>query len=139
MRLVKSKEGLIPYTDDDKIDYDRLSVGDIVKCSIIDPRNAKHHRKFFALIKVVYENLPEEFDRHFPTKDDLRYELIRRAGFYKEYKDLKGNTQYRPDSIAWDSMGQKKFEELYDKVLDVVVKWFLWDKETLEDEIMHFA
>ncbi len=27
MRLVKSKEGLIPYTDDDKVDYDRLSVG----------------------------------------------------------------------------------------------------------------
>jgi len=139
MRLVKNEKGLTPYTDDDKVDYDRLSVGDVVKCSIIDPRNAKHHRKFFALIKVVHENLPEEFDRHFPTKDDLRYELIKRAGFYKEYRDLKGNIQYRPDSISWDSMGQKKFEELYDKVLDVVVKWFLWDKETLEDEIMHFA
>jgi aminopeptidase C len=139
MRLVKTSMGLSPYTDEDAIELRRVGIGDILQAKALDQRNVQHHRKFFALIRVVYDNMPEQFDRHFPTKDDLRHELIKRAGFYKEYIDLKGNKQYRAESISFDSMGQKRFDDLYNRVLDVVVQWFLFDRDVLESEIMQFA
>ena len=131
--------GLSPYTDEDAIELRRVGIGDILQAKALDQRNVQHHRKFFALIRIVYDNMPEQFDSHFPTQDDLRHELIKRAGFYKEYIDLKGNKQYRAESISFDSMGQKRFDELYSKVLDVVVQWFLFDRDVLEGEIMQFA
>jgi aminopeptidase C len=139
MRLVKTSMGLSPYTDEDAIELRQVGIGDILQAKALDQRNVQHHRKFFALIRVVYDNMPEQFDSHFPTQDDLRHELIKRAGFYKEYIDLKGNKQYRAESISFDSMGQKRFDELYNKVLDVVVQWFLFDRDVLEGEIMQFA
>ena len=139
MRLIKTSQGLIPYSDEDVEDYRRVGIGDILQAKALDERNVQHHRKFFALIRVVFDNMPEQYDKHFPTQDDLRHELIKRAGFYKQYTDLKGNTQYRADSISFDSMSQKRFEQLYSRVLDVVVQWFAFDREILESEIMQFA
>ena len=139
MRLVKTSMGLSPYTDEDAVELRRVGIGDILQAKALDQRNVQHHRKFFALIRVVYDNMPEQFDSHFPTQDDLRHELIKRAGFYKEYIDLKGNKQYRAESISFDSMGQKRFDDLYNRVLDVVVQWFLFDRDVLESEIMQFA
>lgn len=139
MRLIKTSNGLIPYTDEDADDYRRVGIGDILKAKALDERNVLHHRKFFALINVVFDNMPEQYDRHFPTRDDLRHELIKRAGFYNEYTDLKGKKQFRAESMSFDNMSQKRFEELYDRVLDVVVKWFAFDREILESEIMQFA
>ena len=139
MRLVKTSMGLSPHTDEDAIELRGVGIGDILQAKALDQRNVQHHRKFFALIRIVYDNMPERFDSHFPTQDDLRHELIKRAGFYKEYIDLKGNKQYRAESISFDSMGQKRFDELYSRVLDVVVQWFLFDRDVLEGEIMQFA
>src|SRR6056297_902379 len=139
MRLVKTSMGLSPYTDEDAIELRRVGIGDILQAKALDQRNVQHHRKFFALIRIVYDNMPEQFDSHFPTQDDLRHELIKRAGFYKEYIDLKGNKQYRAESISFDSMGQKRFDDLYNRVLDVVVQWFLFERDVLESEIMQFA
>lgn len=131
--------GLKPYTDEDSLDLRKLGIGDILIAKSLDRRNAQHHRKFFALISIVFDNLPEQYDRYFPTKDDLRYELIKRAGFFSEYTDLKGNKQYRSESISFENMGQKRFEEVYDRVLTVIVKWFDFDRDILENEILTFG
>ncbi len=139
MRLVKTSMGLKPYTDEDALDLRRVGIGDILQAKALDQRNVQHHRKFFALIRVVFDNMPEQYDRYFPTKDDLRHELIKRAGFFKEYTDLKGIKQYRAESISFDSMSQKRFDELYDRVLDVIVRWFAFDRDILENEILQFG
>lgn len=139
MRLVKTSMGLKPYTDEDALDLRRVGIGDILQAKALDQRNVQHHRKFFALIRVVFDNMPEQYDQYFPTKDDLRHELIKRAGFFKEYTDLKGIKQYRAESISFDSMSQKRFDELYDRVLDVVVLWFAFDRDILENEILQFG
>lgn len=139
MRLVKTSMGLKPYTDEDALELRRVGIGDILQAKALDQRNVQHHRKFFALIRIVFDNMPEQYDRHFPTQDDLRHELIKRAGFFKEYTDLKGIKQYRAESISFDSMSQKRFDELYDRVLDVVVRWFAFDRDILENEILQFG
>lgn len=118
--LVKTHHGFVPADGDDSEKVRKLGDGEIIACQSVDQRILGHHRKFFALLKLAHENLPERFDGHFPTIDDLRYELVRRAGFYRSFTDLKGNVQYIPESIAFDKMSQERFEQLYDRVLDLV-------------------
>ncbi len=138
--LVKTNIGVIPATDEDKEKFDKLGIGEVFKCQSLNQRNLLFHRKFFALIHLAFDNMPIEFESHFPTEDLLRAELIKRAGWYQHYKDLKGNDQYIPKSISFDKMGQEEFEQLYNRVIDVIIKWLIpnLDKDLLENEIMNF-
>jgi hypothetical protein len=136
--LVKTKRGFIPATEEDREKIGKIEHGEVVMCESSDARSKGHHRKFFAMIKLCWDNLPEQLDKHFPTPDDLRYELIRRAGFYTQYTDFKGNVVYRPESIRFDSMGQERFNDLYDRVLDVACKELYFDKEDMLNELQEF-
>lgn len=138
-QLVKKSTGLFPATDQDREKVGKLEVGEVFSCKTGDQRNLRHHRKFMVMIQVFFENLPEKYEQHFPTQDDLRYELTKRAGFYSTYKNLKGETEYRAESISFDSMGQERFDKVYDGVLDAGIKWFGFDKEALVEELMEFA
>ena len=55
IELIKSKDGIIAATDEDKKAIDRLKVGSTLKCKSSQPRNLKFHRKFFALMKLAFE------------------------------------------------------------------------------------
>ena len=138
--LVKTNIGIIPATDQDKEKFDKVGIGEIFICKTLDFRNAGFHRKFFALIHIAWDNMPEKYMSHFPTEDTLRRELVKRAGWYEHYKDLKGNDQYIAKSISFDKMGQEEFEKLYNRVIDVIIKWLIpnLDKDLLENEIMNF-
>jgi len=136
--LVKTKKGYLPATDEDLEKSRKVGIGEVIRCSSLDIRSVEHHRKFFALITLAWENLPEKYDGYFPTPDDLRYELIKRAGFYREYTDLKGNKQYIPESIAFDKMGQERFEKLYSAVLDQVCRMLGLDAPELMDALTEF-
>ena len=139
-RLVKTNTGFRAETDEDQEKLNKLSIGEVFSCSSLDQRNVEFHRKFFALIHLAWDNLPIEFEGRFPTQDDLRKELTKRAGFYTEYTDFKGNKQYLPKSISFDKMGQEQFEKLYSAVIDIILQWLIpgLDRELLEHEIMTF-
>lgn len=140
-RLAKTDKGyFIPAEDSDMKKCSRIGAGEVVRCKSVDQRNLQFHRKFFAMINLAWDNMPEKYDNHFPTPEHLRKELIKRAGFYTSYTDLKGNTQYLPESISFESMGQEKFEEVYNRVLDVIIRWLIpdLDRDILEHEIMNF-
>lgn len=138
--LVKHNGNAIPATDSDMKKFGKVGEGEVFSCKTIDQRVLAHHRKFFAMINLAWNNMPEQFDNHFPTVDHLRKELIKRAGFYTEYTDFKGRKQYIPDSISFDKMSQSEFEDVYDRVLDVILKWLMpgTEKELFQHEIMNF-
>lgn len=136
--LVKTKAGFIPADDDDRDAIKSIEHGEVIECESSDKRNAKHHRKFMAMIKLCWENMPEHLDGRFPTPDDLRYELTRRAGFYTSYVDFKGNTVYRPESISFSNMGQNRFHDVYDRVLDVACRELYFDKTEMLEMLQEF-
>lgn len=130
----------MPATDKDREAFGKIQYGETFACKSTDQRNLQHHRKFFALIRLAFDNMPEKFDGYFADENQLRYELIKRAGYFEEYTDFKGNKQYRAKSIAFDKMGQEEFTNLYNRVIDVVIQWLLpdLDRDLLEHEIMNF-
>lgn len=136
--LLKTKDGFYP-ADQDAVDKaKKVKLNETVQAKYINQRNYQFHKKYFALINIAWQNLPEKFDGYFGTSDDLRKELTKLAGFYNERKDFRGNTIKEPESIAYDNMCPERFEKLYEATLDLVAKLLNTDNPTLEREIMEF-
>lgn len=88
MKVFLVKQGnnsFLPSHDSDYQSLKKIKVGATVSCEINQPRNIRHHRKFFALINMVYEN-QEIYD----NIEFLRKELTMKAGYYDTYLNHKG-------------------------------------------------
>ena len=143
MNLAKRNDGAwIPATDEDKVKADRHKTGTIAKCSVPNQRNAQFHRKFFALLNLAWENLPEKYEFNFPRSetmpDEVREEIIKRAGYFTSWTNFKGATEYKAKSIAFTNMGQNEFEQLYSACIDVIVKYLELPKDVIESELIGF-
>lgn len=117
-------------------DYDKakkLKAGDFLECEIKKKRNYKFHKKYFALINLVFDN-QEKYD----NIDHLRNDLTKVSGFYTIRKDLEGNEVLEVDSISFSNMDELKFNELYSKTLDSIVKYFKFDKQSIIDNIEQY-
>jgi hypothetical protein len=117
-------------------DYDKikkLKVGEEYQCEIKQPRNLKFHRKFFALINMLFEN-----QERYNNSDRLRKDLIIEAGFYDEWVDLHGVINKEAKSISFASMSEDEFQDLYSKVIDVIVQYFHFDKQDIIENVEQF-
>lgn len=132
--LVKQGNGsFLPSHDSDYQSLKKVKVGATVSCNITQPRNVGFHRKFFALINLVFEN--QEF---YDNIDYLRKELTKKAGYYDTYTNHKGVLCYEPKSISFASMSQEDFEDLYQRFLDAVEDVFKFDSELIKENIENF-
>ena len=117
-------------------DYEKLKkikAGKTVKCKISMPRNVMFHRKFFALINMVYQN-----QERYNNLDDLREQLTIEAGYYKTVENIQGQPQKKALSISFASMTQDSFDDLYSKVLDCIVQYFHFDKQLIIDNVEQY-
>lgn len=136
--LAKDGNKFIPADTESQIKAYKIKQGEVVKCKSISYRNYEFHKKFFALIQLAFQNMPEPYDKHFPTPEDLREELIKAAGFYTTHKDFNGNTVKKAESIAFDKMSQERFEQVYDKVLDLVCRMIGVEESEIMDQLLNF-
>lgn len=111
-------------TDYEKI-Y-KLKTGKVLKCKITQPRNLRLHNKFMALVRMVYNN-----QEHYNNFDHLRKDLIKSAGFYEERVSFDGELTQEAKSISFTGMEEHEFQDLYSKVIDVIVQYFNFDKEDI--------
>lgn len=132
--LVKQLNGsLLPAYDSDYDKAKKIKQGDTVKCEVTKPRNIKFHKKFFALMNLVYQN--QERYEHI---DDLREQLTIAAGYYTATYTLEGVEQQKAKSISFAAMDELEFGELYSALLDVIVKYFHFDRIEIEQNLAEF-
>lgn len=132
--LVKQLNGsLLPAYDSDYEKVKKIKQGDTVKCEVTKPRNIKFHKKFFALMNLVYQN--QERYEHI---DDLREQLTIAAGYYTTTYTLEGVEQQKAKSISFAAMDELEFGELYNALLDVIIKYFHFDRIEIEQNLAEF-
>lgn len=107
--------------------------GDIVEVDIKRKRNVKFHKKYFALLNLVYQNQ----DRY-NNIEHLRRDLTIEAGYYDVRYNLHGVEIYEPKSISFSSMDETEFNDYYSKVLDVVVVFLGSTREEILENIEQF-
>lgn len=132
--LVKKGIYLIPAMDSDKEEFNKLKNGETYRFKFSRPRNVKFHRKFFALINLVYQN-----QEHYTSADHLRYDLTIESGYYDiRVNKFTGEEIKVAKSIAFASMDEVEFSKLYGAFLTTVVRVFGWDGADIEANISEF-
>lgn len=117
-------------------DFEKLrsiKVGEPYEVEIKNKRNAKFHRKFFALINLVFQN-----QENYNNIEELRKDLTIASGFYTQHETFTGQIRTEANSIAFNKMDEIEFSELYSKFLDTIEKYFNFDKEMINENIREF-
>ncbi len=130
--LQKRNGGLMPCDELGQAALDKYKDGDEIMVEVRKPRHGKQHRLFFALLHLVMQNQ----DRY-PSIDVLLAALKVAQGYATAIPMKNGNTAYLPKSINFSSMDQDKFDEFFNRSLDIIIKDIIpgMDKTDLLNEI----
>lgn len=133
--------GLVPMYDSDFDENKRLKEGETVMCTIRKPRNYEFHKKFFALVRLTFDNLPERLVRMLGVRneDDMLDCFKLDLGLFTQVWHGR-----RPiaklGSISFASMDETEFQNFYNRCVDIVLTKYLrgTTRQELIDEVEMF-
>lgn len=134
--------GLVPLHDSDLDLKKRLRVGSVVRCKVSNPRNYEHHKKFFTLVRLTFDNLPLPLVEKWNIRNE--YDMLRRfkrdLGYFTNTINEYGEHEIEYLSISFDAMEQHEFEQFYNQCIDLVLFKYIKgiDKQDLITEIENF-
>ena len=126
---------LIPAYKSDADLMSKIKEGKAYRYFASDERNPKHHRKLFAILRVVVQNDPND---QFPDEESLLAALKYEMGYTHTYIDMKGKTRTETDSISFSNMGQSRFETFYQKAVDICSQYLGIAPLELEQNISEY-
>lgn len=143
LSLLNTISGLKPLYDEDYDEKKKLKVGSTYIAEIKLVRNPDFHRKYFALLICAWEFQSEAVrEKYFKENIDSFRKTIQISAGYSEtvYSVEKKEFIEIPKSISFEKMDEAEFQELYERVKDVLYKTFLKNisQEEFERSLMGF-
>lgn len=134
IQFVKTLNGSFKLAfDSDFEKAKKLPLNEPFFVTYVKKRNAKFHRKFFALINMVYQN-QERYNNY----DELREHLTIASGYFNFSYDLDGVEIKKAKSISFAAMDETEFNDLYNAVTDTIIKYFHFEKQDIIDNVEQF-
>lgn len=134
--------GLVPLYDSDLDMKKRLKQGSTVRCRVSLPRNYEFHKKFFALLRLTFDNLPLPLVERWNIRNeqDMLRRFKRDLGYFTSNRNEYGELEIEYLSISFAAMDQKDFEDFYNECIDLVLHRYITglDRQDLLDEIERF-
>ena len=120
--VVNTAHGFVCATDDDLEKKKKLKLNEVYQFKYSLYRNYEFHKKFFALINIGWEYMSEKQATYFNHSiDGFRESMTISAGFYNQtYNFTKNEWTQTAKSIKFDKMSEEEFQDLYNKVKDVI-------------------
>ena len=116
--------GLVPCDDNDYEEKKKLKLGEVYQVTISRPRNYEFHKKYFALINCAWEYLNEKQIEFFKDINNFRKTMELAAGHSEMvYSINRKEFVEQVLSIAFDKMDNDQFQDLYNRVFDVILKY----------------
>ena len=148
--LLKTPDGaLIPASSPDSELIAKLSIGKEYGCTLTQLRNGQFHRKVFALLGLMYDQLPRVTAEHKGQQieqsfDRFRKEAVILAGHYHTDVTGRGELRLEPHSLSYGNCTQEQIERIYSDLIDLALRELSGykDREDLEEvvnEILRFA
>lgn len=122
LNLYNTPSGLKPCYDEDFDEKKKLKIGETYVAEVKLARNPQFHKKYFALINLAWEYLPERQTEGFRNNKELFRKYCEvAAGFCDPfYSPSRREWVEIPRSISFGSMDEAEFSDLYEKVKDVI-------------------
>jgi len=139
INVVRTTWGFAPAFDEDREALKKIGIGEQRQVELTVPRNVKFHRKYFGLLKIVFDNMPSHIFRtatgqEFEIKsvDSLLWQIKMQLGYFEEKMTLGGRIIYEAKSISFAKMDNAQFEKFYSDSIDIILKYFIdCEKEDL--------
>lgn len=134
--LCKRISSLIAVDDDGRDALNSIGQGELIKVKITKARNLKHHKKFFSMIGLVFDNQDT-----YPTSKHLLTAVKLEAGWYEDVPiTMNGVPHYIPKSISFAKMDQLEFDEFYMQAIAACCRLLPHLRaEDIEDEVIAYA
>ena len=140
--MLKMPGGLFaPVSDTDAESLERFKTGEQYQIEIKLTRHPEFHRKTFAFFNFCFAHWKS--DREFLDErgqfEIFRKDLTVRAGFYKDFYNLKGEIRIEADSLSYASMKPDVFEQHYNALINAALKHIFIDADqNTEAQLMSF-
>jgi len=132
--VIKTPRGLLPVYDSDLENYCKIPMNEEFEIEYTKKRNLKFHKKYFALMKLAFEN-----QQDYRSLNDMRRDIAIVSGFYDEVVNkITGEILKVAKSISFSNCDENEFNEIYTASKNVISKWIGIDNETIENEIMQY-
>lgn len=118
----KTLSGFEPVSAEARDFHAKTKLGQVVQLTGRRPRNAGHHRKFFALLGVLVDNTEQ-----FASVEDALIAVKAALGHGRWVKAHPRAEReiFIPDSIDFASMSQDDFEPFYEAAIAAIIRWWL--------------
>jgi len=121
--LIKKNGFLIPSSECDQENIALMTDGKTYKCEFSSPRNIRFHRRYFALLDVLFNIFDPEPVSHkgevaIKNRERFRKDIAIATGHYELVVSIKGECKAEAKSISFASMDETKFSELYSRTID---------------------
>ena len=124
---------LRPVGEEAEAGLSKIPAGDVVMVEIKRPRNMGHHRKWHALLDLVFDN-----QERYPNKEALSAAIKCGVGHCDVYPMANGEGMVMvPKSTAFTAMEQGDFEAFYDRAVNLIISKIIpgLTRESLLDEV----
>ena len=131
----KRHGALVPYTEEGADALRRIKDGDILEVQFTRPRSQRHHKLFFAMLKIVQDN------RDSGSIDELLDIIKIGVGHTNIILVPNIGLVAVPKSINFASMDQDQFNKFFNRAVDFIVADILpgIDKAALTAEVYNLA
>lgn len=121
--LIKRCGVLMPASEADTETLSNITEGETVRADIKRPRNVAFHRKYFAMLDVLYNIFEPPTVSHngvvaVKNRDRFRKDIAIATGHYELVITIKGECRAEAKSISFASMDETQFSELYSRTID---------------------
>ena len=145
--MTKTPSGaLIPVSEEEAEKLRRIKSGATVRCDIRQMRNYKFHKKFFSLIKFLFDiwedGVPRSLYRGIevrPNIDRFRKDLIILSGRYDATYNVRGEVRLEAKSISFASMSEDEFERLFSDVINIALERVINRPDLSEEKIRQYC
>ena len=119
---------MAPIGEEEAQKLKRLKIGAGVRCKVVQIRNYKFLRKYFALINYLFDiwedTMPRQQYRGMdvrPNVDKFREGLTILTGRYDATYDVFGGVHLEAHSISFANMEEAEFERLFSDTIQVAL------------------
>ena len=114
--LIRKMDALVPANEQTLDALRKMKPGQWYRADIRLPRNVKHHRKYFALLGVVFPH-----QTMWPTFRKFRQKLEEALGHGEYHTNGRGERYFENESISFANMDQEEFEQLYERAVELIL------------------
>jgi hypothetical protein len=134
----KLNGALVPVDEPDREALKKVKTGQTVTVEMKKPRNPHFHRKYFALLGLVFDN-QEKYESFAYFLNEIKF----RIGHVDQFI-IDGKMVFQPRSISFAAMDDYAFADFYSKTIDVILKHFIpaWSADEIDrlvNQIVQFG